>query len=186
MYGGDETSTPALPVHSQTQQHKVIVDDNLSSKNTSNKKKTKAPIATIKENHDTDEHISSSKYQRDEEINFNNYFNLKINAPISPQSKEQKPWIPFQSDDIQTPSTSISVQMDPASTFSTIKTQSDNKDDSTNKDVDELSGKLEVNISGKYAHTYIHTIFSLIFFHLKTIYFFVHVCMSRCNVFSLL
>ena len=38
MYGGDETSTPALPVHSQTQQREVNVDDNSSSKNTSNKK----------------------------------------------------------------------------------------------------------------------------------------------------
>ena len=45
----------------------------------------------------------------------------KKTAPIIPQSKEQKLSISSQYDDIQTPSTSISVQMDPASTFSTIK-----------------------------------------------------------------
>jgi hypothetical protein len=202
MYGGDETSTPALPVRSQTQQREVNVDENSLSKNTSNKKKTKAPIpiiittkltesidhnrnfsvrtddiesektsksdklvglTTIKENLDTDEYISSSKYQEDEEIDFNNYFNqnqqkkTKKTAPIIPQSKEKKLSISSQYDDIQTPPTSISVQMDPALTFSTIKTQSDNKDDATDEDVDELLGKLKVSVSGKYTHTYIHT-----------------------------
>jgi hypothetical protein len=209
MYGGDETSTPALPVRSQTQQHEVIVDDNLSSKNTSNKKKTKAPLpkiittkladstdhnknfsvrtndiesekpstsdtlfglTTIKENFDTDEHISNSKYRQDEEIDFNNYFNqnqqkkTKNTAPIIPQSKEKKRSIPSQYDDVRTPSTSISIQMDPPSTFSTISKQSDNKDDSTDEDVDELLGKLEVSVFGKYTHTYIHIFFSLFFF----------------------
>jgi len=212
MNGGDETSTPALPIRSQTQQREVNVDENLLSKNTSNKKKTKAPIpiiittkltestdynrnfsvrtddnesekisksdklvglTTIKENLDTDEHISSSKYQQDEEIDFNNYFNqnqqkkTKKTAPIIPQSKEKKLSISSQYDDIRTPSASISVQMDPVSTFSNIKTQSDNKGDSTDEDVDELLGKLEVSIIGKYTHTYIHT-FSPYFLFNKT------------------
>jgi len=218
MFGGDETSTQSPNVRSQ--QHEVNVDENLSSKTTSEKKKTKAPLpkivttkptespilidrsrnftitddinkskeyeitsksdtnfglSPIKENLGTDENISSSKHQDGEENDFDNYFkkhdekkSTKKSAPVmsqsksTPHSKEQKRSTLSQSDDIKTPSTSISVKIEPTSTSTTTK-QSDNTHDSTDEDVDELLGKLEVIVFGKYMHTYIHTFFFLFF-----------------------
>lgn len=139
-------------------------------------------LSTIKENLDIDEHTvrsSSSKDPLDEEIDFGNYFNqinqlnetakskntssgiqqLKsINAP-----KEQTYVTHAQSDDIQTPSASVSIKMNSTSTSSTIlstKQKYDDINESTDEDVDELIGKFEVNILGKCTHTYIQIMFS--------------------------
>jgi hypothetical protein len=123
--------------------------------------------------------MTGSKYRDDEEINFDSYFNqnkqpqeekkTKTSAPIIPQSKstsnskEQN-----RSYDIQTPSTSLSVKTDNTPNSSVTlpakkqnATTSDDSDGSVDEDVDELLGKLEVSISGKYTHTYIHITFPL-------------------------
>jgi hypothetical protein len=234
MYGGEETSTPSSTVHPPIQQppQEINVDEHLSSKNTSNKKKTQEPLptiittkwadsptsadrsrsfsittdsnkskelestskadtlfglSTIKENLDTNENVFNSKQQQDEEIDFDNYWNQikkppepkksKKPAPILQQPKEKKRSTLSQSDDIQTPSTSISVKINPISTSSTTTKQSDNThDDSTDEDVDELLGKLEVRISGKYTHTYIH-----IYTH-RHIYFSLHCLFNFCSL----
>jgi hypothetical protein len=144
-------------------------------------------LSTIKENLDTDENIfnpNSSKDQHDGGIDFDNYFN-KIKQPIEEkkpkktapifqpskitlQPKEQKRSTLAQSDDIKTPSTSVSIKVDTTPTSSITlpaqKLTDDNKHDSTDEDVDEVLGTLEVTISGKYTHTYIHT-------HAHTCYF---------------
>jgi hypothetical protein len=231
MYGSDDTSITSPPVGSQIQSREVNVDDNLSSKNTSNKMKTKPTdhsrsfsvrtddidtafnsmndyknsinkskesevkstsdtlfgLSTIKENLDTDENIRSLKHQNDEDIDFDNYFNqnkpktTKKTAPIIQQSKERKHSALSQLDDIHTPSTSISVKLNPMSISSTITDRSDNKNDSTDEDVDELLGKLEVSIFGKYTHTYIHThTFCPLFFIYKKIFLLIllYVCVQ--------
>ena len=129
-------------------------------------------LSTIKENILSP---TSPSHQTDDEID--KYFNqikqpnepkkTKSSAPIIPQSKEQKRSTRSQSDDIQTPATSISVKPDTTSTSSTTNVsaqkQSDDAHDSTDEDVDELLGKLEVSFSGKYTHTYIHTELTIFF-----------------------
>lgn len=128
-------------------------------------------LSTIKENTDTDENIVSRNKTNEEEIDFDNYFTrpeqktTKKPAPTIPQSKskEQNRSGSSQSYDIKTPSTSISVKTEPSSTSTKTK-QSDDTQDSTDEDVDELLGKLEVSVLGKYTHTYIHTYTYILFF----------------------
>lgn len=123
-------------------------------------------LSTIKENLDTDENIANTNNEKEEEIDFNSYFNRKEQktttkkpAPTIPRPKEQKRSTPSQSYDIQTPSASISIstKTEPSSTSTKTKQSDDNTEDSTDEDVDELLGKLEVSVLGKYTHTYIHT-----------------------------
>ena len=156
-------------------------------------------LSTIRENFDTDETIVSPKHQTDDEID--NYFNTikqtneekkpKKTAPVIPQTKstkEQKRSTPSHYEDIHTPATSISVKVDNTPTSSTTlptKNQSDDKNDSTDEDVDEIIGKLEVSLSGKYTHTYIH--YFPIFYLLKHFLFIIsnpYNCMYVCSVFS--
>ncbi|CAF0760898.1 unnamed protein product [Rotaria sordida] len=122
-------------------------------------------LSTIKEILDTDETIlssTSSKHLKDEEIDFSNYFN-RINqtnddkktkksaldilkSKFIHHSKEQQHSIRSQSDDIQTPSASISVKLNTTSNSSITlptKKQSNDINDSTDEDVDEVLGTLE-------------------------------------------
>ena len=156
MYGGDENSTSSMSGQNQIPQpREVNVDEPRSSKT---KKKTKDPapiisitkpidngLSTIKENHDSDDHLGSSRHLTDDELDFDNYFDklkqptqqkkTKKPAPILQQSKEPRASI----GDIRTPSTSISLQNNPLLTTSTVtKSSSENNHDSTDDDVDEL------------------------------------------------
>jgi hypothetical protein len=162
-------------------------------------------LSTIKENLDTDETIVSPKRQNDDEID--NYFNKikqtdegkkpKKTAPVISQSKskEQKRSTPSQSDDIQSPTTSISIKADTTTpnspTTIPTKNQTDDKHDSTDEDVDEIIGKLEVSLSGKYTHTHIHThiISPRFIFIIKTFYsshiLLISVCMCVQCIFLL-
>ena len=120
-------------------------------------------LSTIKESYDIEENLSSSRQHTDDEVDFDGYFNqvqqkkTKKQAPTLPQSKEQRISTNSQSDDIRTPSASISMGTNSARTSSTLTKQSDDLLDSTDDDVDELLGNLEVRFAGKYMHTYIHT-----------------------------
>ena len=178
MYGGDEPSvslSAARPPLPTPPPREVNVDEYLASK-TKNKKDplpiiitTKSPesnsrsdslfgLSTIRESHD-----SGSKPQTDDEHDFDQYFkqieqkkSKKLAPPPPPQSKELKRSTFSSPEEIKTPSTSVSIQSNPFSTSSSTK-QSQNMHDSTDDDVDELLGNLEVRSSGKYTHTYIHT-----------------------------
>ncbi|CAF3351986.1 unnamed protein product [Rotaria sp. Silwood1] len=147
------------------------IDDNRTSMNKSKDHEiTSIPnsffgLSTIKENLDADENIfssTSSKHPNDEDIDFGNYFN-QINQPnenkktkksilnISQSkstlhSKEQQHSIYSQSDDIRTPSASISVKLNTTSSSSTTlsaKKQFNDINDSTDEDVDEVLGTIE-------------------------------------------
>lgn len=220
MYGGDEPSTSSTSAHNQiSQQHEVNVDEYKPSK-TKKKTKDPAPIisitkptdsnssktkefennskidsvfglSTIKENHDPDDNLASSKQLTDDELDFDNYFNkieqkkTKKPAPILQQAKESRRSL-SRSDEIRTPATSISLQTNPLLTASTVTKQSESNHDSTDDDVDELLGNLEVRFLGKYTHTYIHILFppGVFYFYLITQNTSVCFCMSVCDVFS--
>lgn len=122
-------------------------------------------LSTIRESHDTEENTFNSRQHTDDEIDFDGCFNqmqqkkTKKSAPIAPQGKEQQKLIVnSQSDDIRTPSASISLSVNQQRTSSTLTKRSDDLQDSTDDDVDELLGNLEVRFSsGKYIHTYTYT-----------------------------
>ncbi|CAF3635629.1 unnamed protein product [Rotaria socialis] len=122
-------------------------------------------LSTIKENLDKDDNIfstNSSKQSNDEEIDFNNII-TKINQTNDNQTsktltsdtyqsksnhhpKEQQNSLHYRSDDIQTPSASISIKPSTNSSSSITvskKKQFDDTHDSTDEDVDELLGKFE-------------------------------------------
>ncbi|CAF1029388.1 unnamed protein product [Rotaria magnacalcarata] len=122
-------------------------------------------LSTIKENLDKDDNIfstNSSKQSNDEEIDFNNII-TKINQTNDNQTsktltsdiyqsksnqhfKEQQNSLHSRSNDIQTPSASISIKpsTNSSSSIALSKTkQFDNTHDSTDEDVDELLGKFE-------------------------------------------
>ena len=166
-------------------------------------------LSTIKENLGADENTfntNSSKPRTDVEIDFDNYFSRmkqpveekkpKKTAPIfqhsktTHHSKDQKRSTLVHSDDIQTPSTSISVQVDNnpmSSTTLPVLKQSDNKQDSTDEDVDEVLGTLEVNICGKCTHTYIHILHSYLLFiqkFFRSMHVVTYSCMYVYSVFS--
>jgi hypothetical protein len=125
-------------------------------------------LSTIKETHDQDD---THRHLTDDELDFDNYFNklkqpieqkkTKKPAPIIQSSKEPRHSTVSHSDEIRTPATSISLQTNPLyMTISNVTkkpSSSENKHDSTDDDVDELIGNLEVRFFGKYTHTYIHT-----------------------------
>lgn len=129
-------------------------------------------LSTIKESYDPEENLSSSRQHTDDEVDFDGYFNqvqqkkTKKQAPTLPPSKEQRISTNSQSDDIRTPSASISMGNNSARTSSTLTKQSDDLADSTDDDVDELLGNLEVRFAGKYMHTYIH-IHTHMFSHIR-------------------
>ena len=135
-------------------------------------------LSTIEESIDTDEYRMNSdfeKHRTDEELDFDNYFNQikrsneddKRKPSTSTHAHETKPFAYPQepkrfvlnhSADITTPATSIALNIEPiVSPPKKTQSISDQLADSTDEDVDELLGKLEVSISRKYAHTYTHT-----------------------------
>ena len=130
-------------------------------------------LSTIEESIDTDEYrmnSDSEKHRTDEDLDFDNYFNQikKANeeekrkpSTSHVHSQEPKRFVLNHSTDISTPSTSIALNIEPIVSPSTTTSKkngsiSENLADSTDDDVDELLGKLEVSIAGKYTHTYIH------------------------------
>lgn len=150
--------------------------DSIETNKTSSKNKSKNTIfglSTIEENLSKDDHVVSSNASKrfnDDEIDFQNIL-TKVNQIDENKKRQMKLDIHpsnYQSDDIQTPSVSIDTQTNTNSSFSTTmsnKNQMNDMNDSTDEDVDELLGKFEVNILGKYAHTYIH-IYILMYFYI--------------------
>ena len=105
---------------------------------------------------------SSSVKSKQTEKSENTSSGIQQSKSINP-SKVQAYDTHAQSDDIQTPSASVSIKMNSTSTSSTIlstKQKYDDINESTDDDVDELIGKFEVNILGKCTHTYIQIKFS--------------------------
>ena len=192
MYGGDENSISSNSNHNPIPQpREVNVDEPRPIKP---KKKTKDPapilvvtkpvdttetkprsdsifgLTTIKENQDHDEH---TRRLTDDELDFDNYFNKVKQPTVEKKTKKQAPVLPPSTskeprrsnasfiDEIRTPSTSISYQTNP---FLTDDNFNGSTHDSTDDDVDELLGNLEVRFFGKYTHTYIHNPFPIEFF----------------------
>ncbi|CAF0947963.1 unnamed protein product [Adineta ricciae] len=148
-------------------------------------------LSTISEHQDVDENPFSSNQQPEEEIDFDNYFTKhkqqkqdsieekkpKRTAPILQQSKtvNQSKEDDYSklalSNEIFTPSTSVSIKTDTNNSSAStvpVRQQSEEKHNSTDDDIDEIIGKLEVIIFGKcthaHIHTYIHTFIYISFF----------------------
>ncbi|UJR10554.1 hypothetical protein I4U23_014754 [Adineta vaga] len=125
-------------------------------------------LSTIKEQQDADESFFSSKQQIEEEINFDNYFNKtkqqqqqqktieekkpKRTAPVFQPSKTTQPSKDEDrskltlSDNIYTPSASVSTKNDTTATSISAlpsRQESEDKHNSTDDDIDEIIGKLE-------------------------------------------
>lgn len=134
-------------------------------------------LSTIKEGFDAEENQSSSRQHTDDEIDFDGCFNKiqqkknKKPAPTVPQGKEQQKSVGnSQSEDIRTPSASISTTVNTQHTSSTLAKRSDDLHESTDDDVDELLGNLEVRLPGKYIHTYTYTHTHIYTYSLCTIF----------------